>query len=133
MTCDYTRYLICDSVPALACDAPGQGILLRWLANAGTESQVKSQVVTQVDTALYFVRDSVIRHKHFHLKEHVWSLHQLKLLPVGPAGTVGAKVSRVLEPGKLACRSAQRTHVKPTNKRNKVKLQASVPKDLRRC
>jgi hypothetical protein len=41
-TCDLTCDSTCDSVPALACDAPGQGILLRWRANAVTESQVKS-------------------------------------------------------------------------------------------
>jgi hypothetical protein len=39
-------------VPALAFDASGQGILLHWRANAGTKSQVKSQDMTQVDTAL---------------------------------------------------------------------------------
>jgi hypothetical protein len=55
MTCHSTCVLTCDSALALACDAPGQGILLRLHANAGTKSQVKSQVesqfMTQVDTA----------------------------------------------------------------------------------
>jgi hypothetical protein len=40
LNCDLT----CDLLPALACDAPGHGILLRWPANAGTKSQVKLQV-----------------------------------------------------------------------------------------
>jgi hypothetical protein len=31
----------------------GQDILLRWRAYAGTESQIESQVMTQVDTAFY--------------------------------------------------------------------------------
>jgi hypothetical protein len=47
--CDSTCHFGCDLVPALACDAPRQGIiLLRWHANAGIESQVESQVMTQV-------------------------------------------------------------------------------------
>jgi hypothetical protein len=42
-------------VPALACDASGQRIPLRCHANAGTELQVESQVITQVDMAQSFV------------------------------------------------------------------------------
>jgi hypothetical protein len=53
----------------LACDAPGQGIrCLRWRANAGTELQVESQAITQVDMLIYFplfsVLDTVISEHH---------------------------------------------------------------------
>jgi hypothetical protein len=52
-TCAMTYNSNFDSVPALACHAVGQGILLRWRASTNTESQVKLPVKTQADTDLY--------------------------------------------------------------------------------
>jgi hypothetical protein len=46
---------------ANACDAPGQGILLRWRAIAGTESQVK----TQVDRPLSGCLGNLFRLRYF--------------------------------------------------------------------
>jgi hypothetical protein len=53
LTCNLTCNLTFESVPALTCDAPEQGILLRYCANADTESQVESEVITQVEIAIH--------------------------------------------------------------------------------
>jgi hypothetical protein len=50
-TCVLSCDSIFDLVPALARQRICQAILLRWRANACTESQVELQVKTQVDMA----------------------------------------------------------------------------------
>jgi hypothetical protein len=57
MTRDSTCDLTCDSLPALACDAPGEGIFLRLDANAGTESLVTTQVDTAFKSLLNWLKN----------------------------------------------------------------------------
>jgi hypothetical protein len=52
MTCDSTCELTCDSVPASSCQHKG----MPCHDDAGTESQVELQVITQVDPALAVVK-----------------------------------------------------------------------------